>query len=101
MSNEVANREVWFPTPDGATIREGSRNGEWMFGKEGKHFLIEFSNGWKLSILDAWGSYGVEAGLFDPTGNMPMDNPVFDGDSVEGYLTPERLTEIIERVNAL
>ena len=87
--------------PESAKVSNGSNHGVEVRGVVGKHVLVEFDNGYTLSIIDTYGSYGVEAGLIYPDGSMPLENPVFGHDAVEGWLTPSRLAEIIERVSSL
>ena len=66
--------------------------------------VIEFDNGFALSIVRHKSSYGGKNGLFEimlckggidgsPTCLPPITN---DGDTVNGFLTQEQVNEIIE-----
>lgn len=93
--NDLAN--IARDLVPGAKVSYGPRHGE---EGTGIHFYISYENGWRLSVVKAYGTYGIECGLFDPTGDMPDDNGVLD-DSVEGWVSAERLTEIIADVAKL
>lgn len=89
--------EIVSDVAPGAEVVHGPRHGE---NGTGVHFFINYENGWRLSVVNAYGTYGVECGIFDPDGDMPDDNGVLD-DSVEGWVTQERLAEIIAAVATL
>lgn len=78
-------------------VTYGPRHGE---NGTGIHYMLTFSNGWGLSVVKAMGTYDIEAGLFNPEGDMPDDNPVMD-ECVEGWLTADRLIEIIHGINKI
>lgn len=63
---------------------------------------VFFKNGHELSIIRGSGSYGGEDGLFEI---MPSDESLFDeidsGDSVCGYLTPERVMYYINKIGTM
>lgn len=93
--NELAN--IARDVAPGAKVSYGFRHGE---NGTGIHFYVDYANGWRLSVVKAYGTYDIECGLFDPDGNMPDDNPVLES-AVEGWVTEERLTEIIAKVATL
>lgn len=93
--SELAN--IARDVAPGAQVTYGPRHGE---NGTGVHFYVNYENGWRLSVVKAYSTYGVECGIFDPEGNMPDDNGVLD-DSVEGWVDKERLTEIIAEVAKL
>jgi hypothetical protein len=95
MSNEIAI--IVNGVVPGAQVTYGPRHGE---NGTGIHYYVTYPNGWRLSIVKAYGTYDIECGIFSPDGDMPDDNGVLD-DAVEGWITPERLTEIIAKVAML
>jgi hypothetical protein len=80
---------------EGAKVSHGFRH-----GKDATHFVIDFSNGYRLSVVNGMGTYGTECGLFDPDGNMPDESPLDEG-QIEGWVDEGRLKEIIVAVAAL
>jgi hypothetical protein len=95
MAAELAN--VVNEVANGAKVSTGNRHGE---RGTGIHFYIDFPNGYRLSIVNAYGTYDTEVGLFDPSGEME-DTDIFGGDCVEGWVDEDRLKEIIVQVAAL
>jgi len=79
----------------GAKVSHGFRH-----GKDATHFVIDFPNNYRLSIVNGMGTYGTECGLFDPNGDMPDESPLDEG-QVEGWVSEDRLKEIIVAVAAL
>lgn len=84
--NEVAN---------GAKVSYGFRH-----GKDTTHFVIDFPNNYRLSIMNGMGTYGTECGLSDPNDDMPDESPLDEG-QVEGWVSEDRLRKIIVAVAAL
>jgi len=66
-----------------------------------------FPNGYGASVVQGMGSYGNEDGLFElavakgieGAWSICYDTPVTD--DVEGYLTPDVVTRLLEKIEAL
>jgi len=66
---------------------------------------IQFDNGYGASIVRHNFSYGNEYGLYelavlDKEGHLHYDNSVAKGDVI-GYLTEEKITEILKQIQEL
>lgn len=68
---------------------------------EGVQAVMDFDNGWSISVVQTSSSYGGTQGLFElavfKNGQIHYDNPVADGD-VLGYLTDKQVTEAMKGV---
>ena len=67
---------------------------------------IDFDNGYGLSIISHKGSYGGDRGLFEimlVRNGQPCSFPPItqEGDTVNGFLTKEKVEEIIQDVELL
>ena len=68
--------------------------------------VIEFYNGYELSIVKHNSSYGGKMGLFEIAlckgeSQICMPPITADGDTVKGFLTKEQVIEIIETTREL
>ena len=67
-----------------------------------KRVRVHFKNGHSLSIIRGEFSFGGDEGLFEI---MPSDEDFFDeedsGDSVCGYLTPQRVEHYINKIGGI
>lgn len=68
----------------------------------GTRLFVKFTNGWGLSIIRNFGSYGGSEGLFEAAvfnnqGELDFDNPVIPDDP-EGWLTNR---DVVHRMNLL
>lgn len=66
---------------------------------------IQFNNGYGANIVRHEFSYGNKEGLYevavlDDEGHLHYDNPVAKG-NVIGYLTEEKVTEILKQIQEL
>ncbi len=73
--------------------------------KDGIVARMFFENGFGVSVVRHAYSYGGDKGLFelavlDDSGEIHYDNPVANGDVI-GYLRPEDVTDVMERVEKL
>lgn len=63
----------------------------------------EYPNGYGASVVRFDGSYGSEDGLYELAvlhgGRLNYDTPITD--DVIGYLSPERITELLKQIAAL
>jgi len=71
---------------------------------KGKVGRIVFDNGYGASVVSHQFSYGGKDGLFelavlDKNGKLTYDTPITD--DVIGYLTPEKVTEILIQIQDL
>lgn len=68
---------------------------------EGVQAVMDFDNGWSISVVQTSLSYGGTQGLFElavfKNGEMHYDNPVANGD-VLGYLTDRQVTEAMKAI---
>lgn len=68
---------------------------------EGVQAVMDFDNGWSVSVVQTSSSYGGTQGLFElavfKNGEIHYDNPVANGD-VLGYLTDRQVTEAMEAI---
>lgn len=92
--NEINISAALPALPDGATVVHGGRHGEEYRGVHGKHWLVTFANQYELSVVVAYGTYGVEVAIFSPDGQLY-------GDDVHGWVTPDQLADLIRQVNVL
>lgn len=70
----------------------------------GKKVRMQFDNGYGVSVVSHTYSYGGKDGLYevavlDKNGDLTYETPI-TGD-VLGYLEPEQVTEIMEKVQSL
>jgi hypothetical protein len=65
--------------------------------------LADFANGYRASVVCGPYTYGGPDGLYELAvkfgGKIVYDTPVTD--DVEGYLTPDRVTELLGQIEAL
>lgn len=69
-------------------------------------YRFTFPNGYGVSVIKHYGSYGYEQGLFEIMTINKESEPVHivgitDDDVVKGWLTNEEVLEILEKVKAL
>lgn len=85
-----------IPTFADLEFKERSR----LCGIQARH---TFPNGYGVSVIKGGGTYGGDEGLYELAvlhdGELCYDTPVTD--DVEGYLTPERVSELLAQVAAL
>jgi hypothetical protein len=70
----------------------------------GKQCIVQFPNGYGASIVQGPYTYGGDRGLyelavFDKDGNITYDTPITN--DVEGNLTEEDVTNLLERIQKL
>jgi hypothetical protein len=70
----------------------------------GVQAIVNFRNGFEVSIVKHGGSYGSEKGLyeigvFDAAGSMC--DPLGWGDDVKGWLTPQDVEQELELIKAV
>lgn len=70
----------------------------------GKRCRMMFENGYGISVVSHTFSYGGKQGLYeiavlDSDGELTYETPVTS--DVIGYLTPEEVTEIMEKIQNL
>jgi hypothetical protein len=74
-------------------------------GGFGVYARVFFPNGYGASVVKSEYSYGGRDGLYElavineTTGEITYDTPITN--DVEGYLTPEDVTNLLERIEAL
>lgn len=74
-------------------------------GGFGIYARIFFPNGYGASVVKSSYSYGGASGLYElavikeSTGEITYDTPITN--DVEGYLTPNDVSELLERIEAL
>jgi hypothetical protein len=71
---------------------------------QGKFTRVKFDNGYGASVVSHEYSYGGKDGLYelavlDEDGDLTYDTPVTN--DVEGYLTPEDVTRLLEQIQKL
>lgn len=72
--------------------------------KDGVISRITFDNGYGASVVKHEHSYGGDKGLYelavlDKDGNLIYDTPITD--DVIGYLRPEDVTDVMEKIQQL
>ena len=70
----------------------------------GVQAIVNFRNGFEVSIVKHGGSYGsdeglYEIGVFDASGSMC--DPLDWGDDVKGWLTPELVEKELKSIEAI
>ena len=70
----------------------------------GKKVRMQFDNGYGVSVVSHTYSYGGKDGLYevavlDKNGDLTYETPITS--DVLGYLEPEQVTEIMEKVQSL
>lgn len=64
---------------------------------------VDFPNGYAASVVRGVGTYGSVDGLYELAvfhgGRIVYDTPITD--DVEGYLSPERVTDLLNQIEAL
>lgn len=70
----------------------------------GKKVRVQFDNGYGVSVVSHTFSYGGKDGLYelavlDKNGELTYETPITS--DVLGYLEPEQVTEIMEKVQSL
>ena len=62
---------------------------------------LEFDNGWSVSVVKGQYTYGGDKGLYElavfKDGEIHYDNDVANGDVI-GYLRPEDVTDVMEKI---
>lgn len=65
--------------------------------------ILDFDNGYSASVIKGPYTYGGDEGLYELAvlhgGSIVYDTPVTN--DVEGYLTPEKVTELLQQIEAL
>lgn len=73
---------------------------EYVNGSTRNRARIHLKNGYQISVINGFGTYSddstVEIAVFDLDGEF-----CYLPDDVEGYVTPERLLEVINEVSLL
>lgn len=89
-------------TPNNATSFEGLDFQPHAIGN-GVQARTEYPNGYGASVVRFHGSYGSEEGLYElgvlHGGRLNYDTPITN--DVIGYLSPERITELLKQIAAL
>lgn len=80
---------------------EQINNAPFMVGKKAR---MQFDNGYGVSVVSCTYSYGGKYGLYelavlDKNGDLTYETPITS--DVLGYLEPEQVTEIMEKVQSL
>jgi len=73
-------------------------------GIDGVQARVTFANGYGASVIKYPYSYGAEEGLYElavfgKDGQLTYDTPITD--DVIGYLTPEEVEELLDRIEDL
>ncbi len=65
---------------------------------------MDFDNGFGVSVVCTPYTYGGDKGLYElavfKDGHIHYDNPIANGDVI-GYLKPEDVTEVMEKIQKL
>ena len=74
-----------------------------LHGLGGVQARMDFSNGYGVSVVRAFGTYGYEQGLYELAvfagDDICYDTPVTN--DVEGHLTPDAVTDLMQKVQEL
>ena len=74
-----------------------------MCGIEFIQARVDFENGYGASVVRGYGTYGVEAGLYElavvHNGELCYDSGLTD--DVVGWLMPDEITEWLEKIEKL
>lgn len=69
----------------------------------GTQATVTFKNGYTASVITGSGAYGGEQGLYElavlKNGHLCYDTPITD--DVIGHLTPDEVTALLVRIEAL
>jgi hypothetical protein len=80
--------------------RRGSHEIDEMMTPTPKWARLRLPNGYEISVIAGWGAYGGGEGLYElailDADGLTYETPITD--DVEGWLTPEELSQVIQKV---